>query len=340
MPRGCAPKVSQDLGASVHSVTVPGAVDAWARLLAAHGSKGLDELLQPAIACAEDGFVVTPRVAFDWHRDGERLLRSAAGRVGYLPDDRAPVVGQKVRLPALATTLRRIAADGPDAFYRGALAARMVAFLNAEGGVHSVDDFASAAGELVAPISTGYGGLEVWQCPPNGQGVITLLMLNILASFELGGLDPQGAERLHLQAEATRLAFRDRDACLADPARAEVPLARLLDRDYAAALRAADRSRARHAGAAAAARGPPCRYGLPHRGRSRAQCGVVHQLAVRELRQRPGLPRDRGPVPQPRQVLLARGRVTRTSSRRASGRCTRSSRRSRPGTAGRRSRSA
>jgi gamma-glutamyltranspeptidase/glutathione hydrolase len=226
----------EDLDASVHSVTVPGAVDAWARLLAAHGTKGLDELLQPAIACAEDGFVVTPRVAFDWHRDGERLLRSAAGRVGYLPDDRAPAVGQKVRLPALATTLRRIAADGPDAFYRGPLAARMVAFLNAEGGVHSVDDFASAAGEFVAPISTRYGGLEVWQCPPNGQGVITLLMLNILASFALGGLDPDGAERLHLQAEATRLAFRDRDACLADPGLAEVPLERLLDRGYAAAL--------------------------------------------------------------------------------------------------------
>jgi gamma-glutamyltranspeptidase/glutathione hydrolase len=112
----------------------------------------------------------------------------------------------------------------------------MVAFLNAEGGVHCVDDFAAAAGEFVAPISTSYGGLEVHQCPPNGLGVITLLMLNILANFELGGLDPDGALRLHLQAAATRLAYRDRDACLADPAAAEVPLARLLERDYAAAL--------------------------------------------------------------------------------------------------------
>ncbi len=220
----------------MHSVTVPGAIDAWARLLEAHGSKGLDELLQPAIRCAEDGYLVTPRVAFDWHRDGERLLNSAAGRVVYLPDDRAPVVGQKVRLPALANTLRRIAAEGPDAFYRGELASRMVAFLRDEGGAHSLDDFASAQGELVAPISTRYRGLEVCQCPPNGQGVITLLMLNILAGFELGALDPAGAERLHLQAEATRLAYRDRDACLADPAQAEVPLTRLLDPDYGAAL--------------------------------------------------------------------------------------------------------
>jgi gamma-glutamyltranspeptidase/glutathione hydrolase len=226
-----------DLGASVHSITVPGAVDAWARLLEAHGSKGLDELLQPAIRCAEDGFVVTPRVGWDWYRDGERLLNSAAGRVFYLPDDRAPVVGQKVRLPALAATLGRIAAHGRDAFYRGEIAARMVAFLQAEGGVHTLDDFEGARAEFVKPVSTSYGGLEVYQCPPNGQGVITLMMLNILAGCELGGLDPQGAERLHLQAEASRLAYRDRDACLADPAQAEVPLARLLDKGYAAALR-------------------------------------------------------------------------------------------------------
>ena len=102
-----------DLEGSVHAVTVPGAVDAWARLLEAHGSRGLDELLQPAIAHAEQGFLVTPRVAWDWARSGQRLLRSPAGRVFYLPDDHAPVAGQKLRLPALANTLRRIAAEGP-----------------------------------------------------------------------------------------------------------------------------------------------------------------------------------------------------------------------------------
>jgi gamma-glutamyltranspeptidase / glutathione hydrolase len=226
-----------DLDASAHCVTVPGAVDAWARLLEAYGTRGLDELLQPAIGYAEEGFVVTPRVADDWAHAGERLLRSAAGRVFYLPDDRAPVAGQRVRLPALANTLGRIAARGPDAFYRGELAARMVAFLNQAGGWHSEEDFAAAAGEFVLPISTTYRGLEVYQCPPNGQGVIALLMLNILAGCELAGLDPNGALRLHLLAEATRLAYRDRDACLADPARAEVPVERLLDPGYAAELR-------------------------------------------------------------------------------------------------------
>ena len=226
-----------ELEGTVHAVTVPGAIDAWARVLERHGTRELGELLQPAIRCAEEGFAITPRVAFDWARDGERLLQSSGGRVIYLPDDRAPVAGQKLRLPALANTLRRIAREGRDAFYRGELAERMAAYLQSEGGLHTADDFAAAAGEFVTPISTTYRGLEVYECPPNGQGVIALLMLNILEGFELGSLDPNGAERLHLEAEATRLAFRDRNACLADPAAVDVPIGRLLDKDYAGQLR-------------------------------------------------------------------------------------------------------
>jgi gamma-glutamyltranspeptidase/glutathione hydrolase len=234
-----------EIAGTVHAVTVPGAIDAWGRLLERHGTRDLAELLQPAIRCADDGFVVTPRVAWDWGREGERLLRSSGGRVIYLPDDRAPVAGQKMRCPALANTLRRIAERGPDAFYRSELAERMVAYLRSEGGLHTLDDFAAAAGEFVDPIKTTYRGLEVFECPPNGQGVIALLMLNILEGFDLGSLDPNGAERLHLEAEATRLAFRDRNACLADPAAVDVPLGRLLDKDYAACLRRLiDRERA------------------------------------------------------------------------------------------------
>jgi gamma-glutamyltranspeptidase/glutathione hydrolase len=218
------------IAGTVHAVTVPGAIDAWARLLDRHGTRDLAELLQPAIRCADGGFIITPRVAWDWARDGERLLRSSGGRVSYLPDDRAPVAGQRMRFPALANTLRRIAERGPDAFYRGELAERMVAYLRSEGGLHTLEDFAAAAGEFVRPIKTSYRGLEVYECPPNGQGVIALLMLNILEGLDLAALDPNGAERLHLEAEATRLAFRDRDACLADPAAADVPLGRLLDK--------------------------------------------------------------------------------------------------------------
>jgi gamma-glutamyltranspeptidase/glutathione hydrolase len=223
---------------SVHAITVPGAVDAWARLLAAHGSKGLDELLQPAIRYAEDGFLVTPKVAYDWASARERVARSEAGRAYYLPLDPAPVAGQRVRLPALARTLRRVAERGRDAFYTGEVAERMVAFLQSRGGLHTVEDFATAGGAFVTPISTSYRGLEVFECPPNGQGIIALQILNILEGLELAGLDPNGPERLHLEAEASRLAFRDRDACLADPAQVEVPAARLLDKGYAGQLRA------------------------------------------------------------------------------------------------------
>ncbi|HEX5079480.1 MAG TPA: gamma-glutamyltransferase [Geminicoccaceae bacterium] len=223
---------------SVHAITVPGAIDAWARLLAAHGSKGLDELLQPAIRYAEDGFLVTPRVAYDWAEARERVARSEAGRAHYLPAGTAPVAGQRVRLPALAKTLRAIAARGRDAFYTGEIAERMAGFLQSQGGLHTVEDFATAAGAFVNPIKTSYRGLEIFECPPNGQGVMALQMLNILEGFELGALDPNGPERFHLEAEATRLARRDRDACLADPAHADVPVAQLLDKRYAAQLRA------------------------------------------------------------------------------------------------------
>jgi gamma-glutamyltranspeptidase/glutathione hydrolase len=226
------------LDGSVHAVTVPGAVDAWARLLAAYGSKGLDELLQPAIRYAEDGFPVTPKVAYDWAAARERVERSEAGQAYYLPSGMPPVAGQRVQLPVLARTLRAIAERGRDAFYTGEIAERMVAFLRSQGGLHTQGDFATAGGAFVTPISTSYRGLEVFECPPNGQGVIALQILNILEGLELAGLDPDGPERLHLEAEATRLAFRDRDAWLADPAQVDVPVARLLDKAYAGQLRA------------------------------------------------------------------------------------------------------
>ena len=225
-----------DAVSGAHTVTVPGAIDAWARLLEAHGTKGLDELLRPAIRHAEDGFVVTPRVAWDWARAADTLRASEAGVRCYLPDGRAPVAGQRIRLPALAATLKRIARDGRDAFYRGELAAQMAAFLRDQGGLHTAADFAAAAGEYVDPIRTTYRGLEVYECPPNGQGIVALLMLNILESFDLAGMAPGSAAWLHLEAEATRLAYRDRDAHLADPAQAEVPIGHLLDKGYAREL--------------------------------------------------------------------------------------------------------
>ncbi len=225
-------------GDSPHAVTVPGAVDAWARLVADHGSMGLDELLQPAIAYAEEGYAVASRVASAWGGVAAKLRRDEAAARILLPGGRSPGVGEVHRQPELAETLRRIARDGRDAFYTGPVAEDMVACLAARGGLHTLDDFATAKGEYVTPIRTAYRGFDVYECPPNGQGVTALIMLNILQGYDLGGLDPLGVERLHLEVEAGRLAYCDRDSLIADPAMVDVPVERLLSDDHAAGLRA------------------------------------------------------------------------------------------------------
>jgi gamma-glutamyltranspeptidase / glutathione hydrolase len=226
-----------EIGAgSPHAVTVPGAVAGWQLLLDGHGTRGLDELLRPAIRCAEEGFPVTPRVAFDWRRHQAALEGCQGGRDYYLPGGKAPEEGRLMRFPALARTLRRVAEEGARAFYEGELAGRMVAALQGFGGVHTEADFAAAAAEVVSPIHTGYRDTVVYECPPNGQGIVVLQMLNILERFDLKALGQDTAPRLHLLAEAGRLAFRDRDAALCDPGHADMPVARLLDKTYARAL--------------------------------------------------------------------------------------------------------
>ena len=220
-----------------HAVTVPGAIDAWSQLLRDHGTMGLGELLQPAIRFARDGFAVTERVQRDWTSEVETLSHDPATAAVYLPGGGAPALGSVQRQPLLAAAMERIAEDGRDAFYTGAIAEDLVAKLRDLGGLHTLEDFAAAAGEYVQPIRTGYRGYEVYECPPNGQGIIALLLLNILAGFDLASMEPMSAERLHLEIEATRLAYAERDAHLADPAQAEVPVERLLSPDYAATLR-------------------------------------------------------------------------------------------------------
>ncbi|MFQ5783677.1 MAG: gamma-glutamyltransferase [Alphaproteobacteria bacterium] len=223
---------------SVHAVTVPGAIDAWDRLIADHGSKGLDELLRPAIGYAENGYAVQPRVAYDWRNNVAKIEGDETARRIFLPGGAPPGVGDVHRQPELAETLRTIAAEGRDGFYRGRVAEDIVGFLRARGGLHTLDDFAAAGGEYVTPISTNYRGLDIFECPPNGQGIVALIMLNLLAGYDLGALDPVGVERLHLEVEAGRLAFADRDVFVADPALAEVPVERLLGAEHAAELRA------------------------------------------------------------------------------------------------------
>ena len=226
---------------SPHSVTIPGAIDAWARLAADHGTRSLGDLLQPAIGYAEDGYAVLQRVADAWAGNVDKLRACPAAAEIFLPDGDCPRAGDVHRQPKLAETLRTIAREGRDGFYGGPVAEDIVGFLEECGGLHSLDDFAAAGGEYVTPIHSDYRGLRIHECPPNGQGMIALMMLNLLSGFDLASLDPAGVERLHLEIEAGRLAFRDRDAFLADPALADVPVEHLLSAEYTDELRAAIR---------------------------------------------------------------------------------------------------
>lgn len=221
-----------------HTVTVPGAAAGWCDLVERHGSLPLDRIFAPAIALAEDGFPVSDVTAHFWAAGLERR-RGVANLAETLSiDGRAPRAGERFRNPGLARSLRALAAGGKDAFYRGDIAAAIVAVLEASRGVLSRDDLATHVSTWDQPISTLYRGVRVWECPPNGQGITALLALNILEGFELRGQDPLGADRLHLLVEAMRLAFADARWYVADPRETQVPVAELLSKDYAARRRA------------------------------------------------------------------------------------------------------
>lgn len=191
---------------SPSSVTVPGAIDAWTRLHADHGRMPFSEVLAPAIALAENGYAISPRVHRDWVKE-EPLLGAdeVAARI-FLPQGRAPRIGEMHRQPELAATFRKIAAEGRDGFYRGPVAEDMVERLRSLGGLHTLEDFANAGGEYVTPITTTFRDYTIHECPPNGQGIIALMILNILSHFEAAGA-PDAIDRMHIEIEATRLAM-------------------------------------------------------------------------------------------------------------------------------------
>lgn len=202
---------------SPHAVTIPGAISAWCRLHADLGSLPLARLFAPAIAYARDGYPVTPRVAQDWAEAAAVVAGDAHAAALFLPGGQPPAAGARHAQPLLGDRLEEIAAEGPAAFYQGRTAARMVAHLRALGGLHTEQDFAEATdgAEWVTPISATYRGFEVHECPPNGQGLAALLILKILEGFDMAGLSH--ADRVHVEAEATKLAYHQRDVLLGDP---------------------------------------------------------------------------------------------------------------------------
>lgn len=199
---------------SADAITVPGAVDAFCRLSDDWGRLGLPAILAPAIHYARHGVPVAPRVAADWAQAAGNL--SGRARDLFLLGGQAPRAGQIFAAPAQAEVLELIARHGRAGFYQGAVAADMLASLRAAGGVHSADDFAATACDYTDPISGAYGGLDLYEHPPNGQGATAILLLNILKHFDLAALDPWGAARAHIEAEATKLAYDARDRFLGD----------------------------------------------------------------------------------------------------------------------------
>lgn len=225
-----------EIGTSIHAVTVPGAIEAWEQILRAHGRFGLDRALQAAIQYAEGGFPIAARVAWDWKRYVGKLKADPGASRYYLFNGDAPNEGDVIRLPALAQTLKTIAAKGARGFYEGEIAEDMAATVAARGSFLTAEDFASHRGNAVEPISINYRGLDLMEIPPNGQGLTALVMLNILEQFDLKSLDPLGPERFHLVLEAARLAFAVRDTHIADPAHMRTPVADLIDKTWAKKL--------------------------------------------------------------------------------------------------------
>jgi gamma-glutamyltranspeptidase/glutathione hydrolase len=223
---------------SPFAVTIPGAVDAWCALSQKHGRLELAQVLAPAIGYAENGYRVTPRVALDWDIYQARVARNPAAARAFLPGGKPPRVGDLMRNPALAMTLRAIAAKGRSAFYEGAVAADMVANLQALGGVHTEDDFAAYRGFDTVPISAPYRGFTVKECPPNGQGLAALIITRILDGFDLADPSLSEADRIHLLAEASKMAYAQRDALIADPGSSHYNLDDVLGDGPIAGLRA------------------------------------------------------------------------------------------------------
>src|SRR5947208_3159722 len=221
-------------------ISVPGTVDAWAELNKKFGKLKLSDDLAPAIHYAEEGFPVTELIAYYWAL-GPRLYKSLPGAFleTYTLDGkgRTPAKGDIFKNPALAKTLRLIGEKGRDAFYKGEIADKIDNFMQANGGFLRKVDFEKHTSTWVDPVSTNYRGYDVFELPPNGQGIATLQTLNILEGLDLRALGRNSPETLHAMIEAKKIVWADRAKFYADPAFAKIPVTQLISKQYAAARR-------------------------------------------------------------------------------------------------------
>jgi gamma-glutamyltranspeptidase/glutathione hydrolase len=238
-PAGLSPEFLKSRGlfampqSGIHSVTVPGAVDGWDKLLRRFGRKHLGELLAPAIRYAEEGFPVSEIFASYWAAS-EKKLRQDSGAAGtFLPGGRAPRPGELFRNPDLAWSLRQISAHGRNAYYQGAISRKLLTWSQSQGGTLTSEDLARFSSEWVEPISTTYRGWTVCELPPNGQGIAALEMLNLMETFPIHAFAADSAEIWHVMIESKKLAYADMLKYVCDPKFSRIPVAGLLSKDYA-----------------------------------------------------------------------------------------------------------
>ena len=218
---------------SPYSWSVPGCVDGWAELHAKFGKLPLARDLAPAIHFADEGFPLSPVIASDWGRSVARFKDKPGFAAVFMPGGHAPAEGEIFKNPALAQSLRLIAAGGRDAYYKGEIAREFVRYSSSVGGFFTLEDFAQHHSEWVDPVSTDYRGYTVWELPPPGQGIAALQILNILENFDLKSMGRNSPDFWHVMTEAKKLVFADRARYYADPEFARVPVAQLLSKEYA-----------------------------------------------------------------------------------------------------------
>jgi len=220
------------------SVSVPGTVDGWFALHGRFGRLPMPQVLAPAIRYAREGFPVSDVIAFFWQRNVRALDQYPGIREQFTRNGDGPKKGQMWTNVNLATTYEAIARGGRDAFYKGDIARRIADDIQRQGGYLAYEDLAEHQGEWVEPVSVRYRGVEVWELPPNGQGIAALQALNILEGYDLAKFGFGSAEHVHLVVEALKLAFADRARLYADPQFFKSPVTRLLDKEYASRRRA------------------------------------------------------------------------------------------------------
>ncbi len=218
-------------------VTVPGAVDGWFELHARFGKLPMEQVLAPAIRYAREGFPLTELIAYYWGRSVPLLGQYPGFAATYMPGGRAPRKGEVFKNPGLAKSLALLAEEGRDAFYCGEIARAIEKAVVGQGGYLKVEDLAAHRSEWVEPIGTSYRGYEVWQLPPNTQGLAVLQILNLLEGFDVAAMGFGSAEHVHGFVEAKKIAFEDRARWYSDPAYAALPVAGLASKEYAAKRR-------------------------------------------------------------------------------------------------------